>query len=161
WFVATASRPPLYHDLLQLPKTARELEQKLGVDVADDFRKDKLARAGFARSGVSGQNRLVERHDALYGAYWKSYDFLPDNGRANLPRLPLGPLDLFSKGQHPYAAQAFRQDGGEIIFNLPNGLQGYLLVNAKDERIDAGPIAVVSDDQRVSGTPEIVTGVSC
>src|SRR5262249_27321672 len=75
WFVATAGRPPLYHDLLQLPKTARELEDKLGVKMEEDFRRDKLARAGFARSGVSGQNRLVERHDALYGAYWKSYDF--------------------------------------------------------------------------------------
>jgi serine/threonine-protein kinase len=163
WFVATASRPPLYHDLLQLPKNARDLERRLGVEVADNFRDGKLVRAGFSHSGVSGQNRLLERHDApnVAGAYWKSYDFLPDNGRGNLTRLPLGPLDLFPKGRHPFAAQAFKQDGGEIIFNLPNGLQGYLLVNAKDERIDTGPIAVVSDDRRVSGTPEIVTGVSC
>src|SRR5262249_1264012 len=49
WFVATSSRPPLYHDLLRLPRTARELEQQLGVDVADNFRQDKLVRAGFTR----------------------------------------------------------------------------------------------------------------
>ena len=33
WFVATASSPPLYHDLLSLPLTDRELETRLGVDV--------------------------------------------------------------------------------------------------------------------------------
>ena len=33
WFVATASRPPLYHDFLQLPRTDRELERLLRVDV--------------------------------------------------------------------------------------------------------------------------------
>src|SRR5262249_20562841 len=32
WFVATASRPPLYHTLLQLPATSRELEHKLQID---------------------------------------------------------------------------------------------------------------------------------
>ena len=157
WFVAAASRPPLYHDLLQIPKNARELEQKLGVDIPDNFRRDKLARAGFPKSGVSGQNRMVERHDAAHGAYWKSYDFLRENGRANLVRFPLGP----AFDRHLYADQAFRHDGGEVIFHLPNGLQGYLLVNGKDERIDEGPIDVVNDDKRVSGTSAIVNGVSC
>ena len=161
WFIATASRPPLYHDLLQLPKNVRELEDKLGVNVPENFLNDKLLRAGFAKSGVSGQNRLLERHATTYGAYWKSYDFLPENGRANLIRFPLGPVDLFPAGRHPYPEQAFKHDGGEIIFNLPNGLQGYLLVNGKGGRIDAGPIDVVSDDKRVSGTPAIVNGVSC
>jgi serine/threonine-protein kinase len=161
WFIATATRPPLYHTLLQLPANAGELERKLNVEVADNFLKNKLARAGFAKSGVSGQNRLVERHDASYGAYWKSYDFKPDNGRSSLARFPLGPLSLFPEGRHPYARQAFVHDGGEIIFNLPNGLQGYLLVNGKDERIDTGPVDVVSDALNTSGTPAIVTGVSC
>ena len=45
--IANASRPPLYHGLLQLPKTLRELETKLGVDAVADFREGKLARAGF------------------------------------------------------------------------------------------------------------------
>ena len=33
WFVAQASLPPLYHDLLSLPLTDRELETRLEVDV--------------------------------------------------------------------------------------------------------------------------------
>jgi hypothetical protein len=50
---------------------------------------------------------------------------------------------------------------GGIIFNLPNGLQGYLLVNGKDERIDASRIEVVSDGLKTSGTAAIVNGLLC
>jgi serine/threonine-protein kinase len=164
WFVATASRPPLYHHLLyetllRLPRdmTARDLERKLGVYVADNFKRDKLARAGFTASGVSGQNRMVERHESPYGAYWKSYDFKSNAGRGNLFRFPLGP----AFAGNPYADQAFVHDGGAIIFNLPNGLQGYLLVNGKDGRIDEGPVEVVSDSLKTSGTVKIVNGLSC
>jgi serine/threonine-protein kinase len=164
WFVATASRPPLYHrllyeTLLRLPRdmTARDLERKLGVYVADNFKRDKLARAGFTASGVSGQNRMVERHESPYGAYWKSYDFKSNAGRGNLFRFPLGP----AFAGNPYADQAFVHAGGEIIFNLPNGLQGYLLVNGKDGRIDEGPIEVVSDSLKTSGTAKVVNGISC
>lgn len=164
WFVATATRPPLYHTLLQIPKTAGQLEKRLGVSVRDNFEMDNLARAAFAKSGVSGQNRLVERHATTKpagGAYWKSYDFKPDAGRAKLVRFPLGPLNLFPEGKHPFAGQAFIHDGGEIIFSLPNGLQGYMLINGKDERIDEGPVQVVSDSLKTSGTPSIFTGLSC
>ena len=157
WFVATASRPPLYHTLLDLPKEARALERLLKVDVEADFLNDKLARAGFATSGISSQNRLVDRHVALYGAYWKSYDFKRNEGTGNLFRFPLGPVFA----DNPFSRQAFEHAGGEILFNLPNGLQGYLLVDAKGNRIDAGPIEVVGDALKTSGTAAIVTGLSC
>lgn len=157
WFIATASRPPLYHTLLQLPKHARELERQLKVDVQQDFLRNKLARAAFLTSGVSRQNRLVDRHDAVYGSYWKSYDFKTNEGPGNLLKFPLGPR--FE--DHPYPRQAFEHAGGEIIFNLPNGLQGYLLMDEKDRRIDTGPVEVVRDSQETSGTPLIVNGLSC
>lgn len=164
WFITNASRPPLYYQLLNIPKTAAELEKDLKVDIAANFLNPvstRIARAGFAKSGVSGQNRLVERHDAAHGYYWKSYDFKPDSARTKLTRFPLGPLNLFPHGQHPYADQAFVHDGGEIIFSLPNGLQAYMLINGKDERIDEGPIQVVGDALKTSGTHAIVNGVSC
>jgi serine/threonine-protein kinase len=157
WFIATASRPPLYHTLLQIPGDAYELEQQLKVDVEENFQRGKLSRAGFNGSGVSGSNRLVERHDALYGAYWKSYDFKSSAGRGNLFVFPLGP-DFHG---NPFARQAFKHDGGELIYNLPNGLQGYMLVDGKGKRIDAGPVEVVSDAKKISGTPLVVTGLSC
>ncbi len=158
WFVTMASQAPLYYDLLRLPMTVDELEQKLQVDFGKNFAGDRLARAGFARSGVSGQNRLVEWHPSPVGQYyWKSYDFKPRKERANLNRFPLGPA---FEG-NPYASQAFDHDGGEMIFGLPNGLQGYYLSDARGQRISEGPIAVVSDALKTSGSPAIVNGGSC
>jgi serine/threonine-protein kinase len=158
WFVTNASRPPLYHDLLQLPLTAGELERTfLRVNVQDNFLNDRLQRAGFIKSGVATQNRMVERHTQQFGAYWRSYDFKSNEGRANLLRFPLGP----NFAGNPFADQAFVQDGGELIWNLPNGLQAYLLVDGQDRRIDVGATALVSDSRKTSGTAEIVNGLSC
>lgn len=157
WFVSTATRPPLYHAVLNIPKTATELEKTLGVNVIGNFQNDTLARAGFSKSGVSQQNRMVERHEAKYGAYWKSYDFKPNKPKTVLTQFPLGPV--FPNNAH--ANVAFDHDGGEIVFHLPNHLQGYMLINNKDERIDEGPVEIVNDRKKVSGTPVIVNGVSC
>jgi tetratricopeptide (TPR) repeat protein/mono/diheme cytochrome c family protein len=150
WFVAAASRPPLYHDVLQLPKTERELEALLRVDTRENIRQERVARAGFNSSGVSKNNRVIERHVAGNVVYWKSYDFASNTGRQNLFAHPLGPGDNTG---------AFRPDGGEIIFNLPNGLQAYFLVNASGERIDKGPTAIVSDPRRPDRAVE--NGLSC
>src|SRR5262249_42645988 len=111
WFVAAASHPPLYHEVLELPLNEKELEKQLRVDVAGDIRSERVARAGFNGSGVSRNNRLVERHESGYGAYWKSYDFASNAGQKNLFGVPLGPGT---------AVNNFAHDGGEIIFNLPN-----------------------------------------
>jgi serine/threonine-protein kinase len=157
WFISTATRPPLYNIMLQLPHSAVDLEKLLKVNVNDNFQRDQLTRAGFAASGVSGQNRMLERHEAAYGAYWKSYDFLPGNAKSNLLQFPLGPEFEGNK----FEEVAFSHDGGEIIFHLPNRMQGYFLINAKDRRIDEGPVNVVSDSLKTSGTPAIVTGLSC
>jgi len=160
WFIATASRPPLYNTMLALPGTARQLEQQLGVDLQADFLNAKLRRAGFLKSNVSSQNRLIERHDSYFGAYWKSYDFRSSQNRDSLVSFPLGPGPAFI-ANHPFPAAAFEQAGGEIIFNLPNGLQGYMLVDGKDNRLDIAPIEVVRDREETAGTPQIVTGLSC
>jgi tetratricopeptide (TPR) repeat protein len=150
WFVAAAARPPLYHDVLQLPATEQELEKMLRVDVAEDLRQERVARAGFNSSGVSRNNRLIERHEAGAVTYWKSYDFASNTGRQNLFAHPLGPGD--DDG-------SFRHDGGEIIFNLPNGLQGYMLATGAGKRIDKGPTTIVSDPRRPDRAVE--NGLSC
>jgi cytochrome c553/outer membrane protein assembly factor BamB len=150
WFLATASRAPLYYDLLQIPSNLSELERQLHVDVAVDVQQERVMRAGFLGSGISRNNRLIERHDAMNGAYWRTFDFdaipqslvdrdllLPD--RRNLFAYPLGP---------GFSGDTFQHAAGEAIFNLPNGLQGYLLVNANDVRQNKGNTAIVSDPKR-------------
>ena len=108
WFVARASQPPLYPTLLELPKTAGALEKQLRVNVRDNVEQERVIRVGFNGSGVSTSNRLIERHDSPYGAYWKSYDFAGNRGRKNLFAYPLGPYDK---------EKSFEHAGGEIIFN--------------------------------------------
>jgi serine/threonine-protein kinase len=157
WFAATASRPPLYHTLLELPETAAELEKRLEVTVEDDWRESDLLRGGVRDSGVSEQNRLLDRHRALHGSYWKSYDFAKGDGKAALAAHPLGPVFK----DHPFPGEAFEHDGGEIIFHLPNKLQGYMLVDKQGKRIDKGPLSIVKDNNQWSGSPEIVNGLSC
>src|SRR5262249_61062952 len=70
--------------------------------------------------------------------------------RRTLFAYPLGPGLSESQFQHA---------GGEVIFNLPNGLQGYMLVNANNTRLDKGPTATVSDPKRPDRAVE--AGVSC
>ncbi len=146
WFIATASLPPLYHEILDLPKTDRELETQLEVNIAENLKNApgvRVWRAGFSESGVSVNNRIVERHKSRYGAYWKSYDFAGNVGKQNIFTHPLD----------------FTHDGGEIIFNLPNGLQAYYLSTATGERLDEAPINIVSDAG--SRDPVVRNGLSC
>ena len=149
WFVAAASRPPLYHEVLRLPATLGALEKLLRLDTAENIRQERVARAGFNSSGVSRNNRLIERHESGV-VYWISYDFAGNVGRQNLFAHPLGPGD---------GETAFRHDGGEVIFSLPNGLQAYLLADAAGRRIDKGPQAIVSDPRRPDRAVE--NGMSC
>ena len=150
WFIATASRPPLYHDLLQLPDAERKLEDQLHIDVAGDVRQERVARAGFNGSGVSRNNRLIERHESPYGSYWRSYDFASNSGTHNLFSCPLG------SGSGAAVPEA---DGGEIIFNLPNGLHAFMLVDGKGRRLEKASLAIVSDTRRPDRAVE--DGVSC
>ncbi|MFT5523974.1 MAG: hypothetical protein ACI9HK_001923 [Pirellulaceae bacterium] len=178
WLISVGTKPPLYYKLvydLELPEllerraatddaanpkrmTDVDLEQYLGVDVIDNIVRGNVWRSGFTESGISGQNRLVERHAMKSGGfYWKSYDFKSSNRTAILSEFPLGP----SFDGNQFRELAFIHDGGEIIFSLPNGLQAYLLVDARGNRIEAGPIEVVADSLRTSGNEQIVSGLSC
>jgi serine/threonine-protein kinase len=161
WFVARASVPPLYHDILQLPDgpgADRVLEERLKVTVLQDFTQGRLVRAGVVQSRVSNSNRLVDRHTSKFGGYyWRSYDFSTSTGKQNLMKAPLGPVF----DGNPFPAQAFVHDGGEIIFQLPNRMQAYFLVDAAGGRISKGPIDVVFDNRQPLGNKEVINGLSC
>jgi mono/diheme cytochrome c family protein len=153
WFLAAASVPPLYHEILELPTNEGDLESCgsntrhcLHIDTERNLRDSpgvRVVRAGFTESGVSNSNRIVERHRSPFGAYWKSYDFSDNIGEHNIFQHPLD----------------FRRAGGEIIFNLPNGLQAYLLVNDRGQRIDQAPTNIVFD--KGGSRAEIRNGLSC
>ena len=159
WFLHTASRGTPYETLLGLPTTIQELENdRLGVDITADFRNGQLMRAGFAGSGVSRNNRLVDRHTGENTKYYyRSYDFGKSFGKAILSRFPLGPT--FDGNE--FSEFAFEHDGGEVIFSMPNGMQGYMLINNEGDRLAEAPIQIVRDISEGSGSPVIVNGISC
>lgn len=139
WFVATASRGELYDTILGLPDREELLARLLGFDLAATAD----ARAGFNNSGVSVNNRVIERRTTRFGAYWRSYDFASSVGVRNVFRHPLD----------------FVPSGGELIFNLPDGMQAYMLVDGTGKRIDKAPTTIVSDARRPDRAVE--TAVSC
>ncbi len=162
WFMANAAKPKIYNQLMKLPPHIRELEQRFQINVDDNIRRRQVLRAGFAdgSSGVSDHNRMLERHEMPFGGYyWKSYDFGGDVGRQVLKRFPQGPKELepFDSG-----LTAFEHDGGEMIFSLPNGLQGYYLSTAAGKQLDIGPTSIVSFRKRPIGKGvEIINARSC
>ncbi len=95
WFVFATARPPLYHSLLGLPEKQGNLgadtalEKLLQVDVAQNEKNGDEGRAGFEKSNVTKSNRVIERHDTPYGAYWKSHDFKTKEGKQDVLEHPL------------------------------------------------------------------------
>ena len=163
WFAHAGSRPPLYHQLLQLPDNAVALEKKLGIDFSKNFLAKKLARAGYlgASTTTSGY-RVAERQEInkYPGGYWRSYDFgqgMSPAGKGNPLIFPLGPF----RENYPIADKSFIHQGSEILFNLPNGMQGYLVVDADDRRVNEAPTSVLKDKNEFSGSPTLVNGISC
>lgn len=162
WLVASASRPPLYHEILHLPDHIYELppapdclprdtlslEEQLGITIRGDIADAEVERAGFLQSGVSVNNRVVERHRfpaTSARTFWISYDF---TGNEQQRSVLSNPIDIH-----------LAADGGEVIFNLPNGLQAYMLANRCGERIDKAPTAIVTDENQLDFA--VVNGLSC
>jgi len=149
WFAFAASQPPLYDKLLKLPKTFQALAKEQGVDVEGNIKRFIAQRSGFQKSGVSQNNRLIERHPSRSGYFWTSYDFAGNKARQSLFENPLGPS----------GPNAFQHDGGETIYSLPNGFQAYYLNTDKGVQIDKGPTSIVRDLSRKDLA--VTNGISC
>ncbi|MGH1344215.1 MAG: c-type cytochrome domain-containing protein [Nannocystales bacterium] len=146
WFIHDATEPPLYYAMLGFPDTLQEIEADLGIDINENIATLEVARAGFLDSGVSQSNRIYERHqlpNAATAGFWISYDFATSSGQQNIFTNPLD----------------FEPNGGEFIFNLPNGLQAYGITDEAGVLLDEAPVTIVTDplqlDQTVRG------GISC
>lgn len=143
WFASVATQAPLYEDLLQLPHNLAALEDELGVDSTSNIDDYIARRAGMTLSGVSRNNRVVERHPSRYGAYWKSYDFETSKGQQNMFSNPID----------------FHYAGGEMIWNLPNGLQGYMVTDNIGEPLLEAPTSIVTD--KFSEDRIVRNGLAC
>ncbi len=162
WFTHHGSEAPYYDMLLRLPADIKDLEARMGVDVNARIYDRDVARAAFTEgsSGVSDHNRMLERHDLGRGGYyWKSYDFANSDGVQSLLLHPDGPAEAYPL---PSGTEPFEHDGGEMIFSLDNGLQGYYLSTAQGIRLQVGPASIVSYRNKPVGKGvEIVNARSC
>lgn len=149
WMAFAASRPPLYHTILKLPTTFDGLQKEVKLDIKSNLEKFLAKRSGFQVSGVSRNNRLIERHGIETGAFWTSYDFAGNKGKQSLFEHPLGP-----DGEN-----AFTHDGGETIFSLPNGFSAYYLNTADGKQLDTGPTQIVQDTTQKD--LQVTNGISC
>jgi mono/diheme cytochrome c family protein len=162
WLVATATKAPLYEFLLDQPNTIDQLASTLDININNDINHpgldepDNLVRVGFRRSAVALHNRMIERHLGNAGQYlWITYDFNSDQGRSDLLANPLGP----TKRDQQRFVHTFDNAASEVIYTLPNGMQGYMLVNGNGNRLDSQALAVARDPHRRDSV--VQNGLSC
>ena len=153
WFITHITEGRAYKELLGIDDDIRDFERRFGIDAEDNIERGRVARMGVFDSGVSFSNRVIERHEGRFGAYWKSYDFAENEGTSNIFRNPFGPV----RGQR--GNQEFVHAGGEMIFTLPNGLQAFVLTNAAGDYLAEAPREIVQDPTRVDGN--VTNGTSC
>ncbi|MET0276884.1 MAG: DUF4384 domain-containing protein [Pseudorhodoplanes sp.] len=156
WFAFSASQPPLYDKLLKLPNTHQEVFKQEGIDVESNIKRFIAQRSGFQKSGVSQNNRMIERHPSRTGYFWTSYDFGGNRGKQSFFEHPLGPG---GKDGFKFIEDGFEHDGGESIWSLPNGFQAYYLSTADGKRLDKGPTQIVRDLSRKDLA--VTNGLSC
>jgi len=112
-FVAAAASAPLYYALLGISADLDDqLENELGIDVANARATGETVRAGFVADGLEGETQfLAERFFIEFraGVAWQISEFGGD-----LFEDPLGN----ASGER------------ELIFTLPNGLQGHIVADA-------------------------------
>ena len=160
WFAKNALEFPMYDLFLGLTEQISDLENSLKLDVKSEIMNGDVVRAAMINtSGVSDNNRLIERFDIPTGGYyWKSYDFNNSVGEHSLELNPDGPYADVAR----YNFTPFAHAGGEMIFSLPNGLQGFYLSEADGREIQIGPVDIVSFKSHVPGKGvEIQNARSC
>lgn len=149
WFAAAASRPPLYSKLLDLPEDLADLQNELGVVAGQNRVRGDVVRAGFEKSAVSWNNRVLERHAVGDGYLWMTFDFDGTDADQLIKARPLG----------PDGEEGFKHDMNAAIFSLPNGMNAYFLSDDEGKRIDAAPTEILHDE--ANPRQPVIAGLSC
>jgi hypothetical protein len=149
WLAFAATRPPLYGKLHAQPNTLKALASAQGVDIEGNIKKFLAQRAGFLKSGISVNNRVIERHPSRAGYYWVTYDFTGSRDKKNIFDFPLG----------PGGDDGFVHDTTLVIYSLPNGFHAYYQANAKGDFVEKAPGQLFKDPN--SADAVVTTGISC
>jgi hypothetical protein len=159
-FIQFTELDNLYYSLIGAKANLFDFEKEvLGIDTVAEIADDNLLRGGFSNSGVSKQERVLNRFDQNTAggyAYWISFDFDGGGGGQADPNNLVLNLANESIYQDPID---FAFTGGEAIFNLPNGMQAYYVANAAGARLGEAPVGIVIDPAQNNGN--VTNGASC
>ncbi len=149
WFVVYALQPPAYLWFQGNPKKRADYQQLAAVDVKASERTASQLRGATLFSEVANRNRALERTPLGFnygrGYYWESYDFLASIKDKDLLK------NLLQK----------KRDAGEIIWSLPNGLQGYGLINGEDKVLEFADPRVAVDNRTLLRDKVVYSGWKC
>lgn len=152
WGAQQLMTPGVYYVLLAelLRNNVNDLFRRgLGIDEGRDIENLTDRRIGFAHSGVTNFNRLIDYHPFVYNfggiqnyaSVYRTFDSESNSDFRNFFEFPFGPAGTFpTKFVH-----TFQFDASEIIGDLPNGLHFYVLYNGKGQRINEAITQVAFD----------------
>jgi hypothetical protein len=126
----------LYSDFLLLPDNESDLLKVLGTDAAFVGRETLAAGGAVIQSGVALHNRAVEIIPTLLGGperfLWRTYDVINNQKDQSV-------LTNFV-GDNGFST--VKRKGGELIFELPNGLHAYYVINGAGKQLGEVPTNV-------------------
>ena len=156
-FIEITQKARVYYDLLNVSRSLNQHLRNLGVNVGAQFRDFSAQFLGFNGSEITLQkNRLIVGFEGRDGYVWITFDPIALNGNRtrNLFEFPC----LNGTG----CEAVFNFAASEVIWTLPNGLQGYALFNAAGERQDNAPIQDgLVQDTRSPIDPQIDNAIDC
>jgi hypothetical protein len=124
WLIYNGLVEPRYHELLGLDDTEASAKKLAAVDEKLSDKVGSKLRGAVLFSEVAHHNRLLERtpsqHRSGRGSYWESYDFKTSVDLQDVLKDTLND----------------KPDAKEVIFTLPNGLNGYFVVDGNGKRLD-------------------------
>lgn len=163
--VYTLTRPSVYNEILQIPLLASTLEREAGVDNSLTY------QFMTVNDAVTIGERLVWRAESTDGYYWKTVDqfslvdfvfyerpapvFTRERDKSQVITTPIVTNDdgsVSTPNRYSGAAGAQAQ-ASEAIFSLPNGLQGYAIFGAGNQRRDDTFTFVELDPRRRGDFP--------
>lgn len=149
WFVANALVEPRYHELLGMDDSVESAQKLAGVDLVQANKVGAQVRGAVLFSEVAHRNRVLERTPTLArygrGTFQSSFDFKTS------VRVQDALKDLL-------ISQA---DANEIIFTLPNGLNGFFIADANGKRLDKADADVALNNRSRFLDRQVRTAIHC
>ena len=193
-FIHAMSRAPMYQYLTQTPKYLSQLFTQLGMEArfnsVDKFDLITFTDIENAITDVPRYTYCLETNEYVKSSYFSNFNtpdfmYLCVSGEDNSSRLahPDGRNDekrnrygvywfpeptinkgLYLSNRKKELGYPYESGLGEIIYTLPNGLQGYMLSGSSGNRASHAPHQVVVDPNRITeadSNPVLAVGESC